>query len=218
MSFQKRFINKKYIICFAAVLLLLLMLGYIMSMKNPFLNASIINAKYYKRDSYKEQIIIDGIVFCDTNENVITVSELKEHGADITGYVEGEFSDGVKINDDIEVTIYKDGNVYLDRIKNVQDHSIYIYGISEKSDYYDLLELYGLFLYDESDNDVIRCGIERDAYYPEISKKILRHEKFSWDNSVEMWNYYDLFGDCIVDVKFENEVISEISLMKLVDL
>ncbi|MCR5144310.1 MAG: hypothetical protein K6B67_03245 [Lachnospiraceae bacterium] len=217
MSSKIRFISRKKLIYICIILIFVCFVGYVFSMKNPFFNAFIINAKYYKEDSYQEKIVIDGIVYCDINENVITISELEEKGVKISGF-DGDFSRDVKINDDIEVTVFDDGEVYVDGIKNVQNHNIYIYGITEESDYYDLLKLYGLFLYDDAEHDVARYGIKRDAYNSDISRKILRHEDFTWDNSLEMWNYYDLFGDCIVDVMFENDQISEIELMKLTDL
>ena len=153
-------INRKKLVAIFVIIFLVIGVVYILSMQNPVINAILLNAKYYRRDSYKEQIIIDGIVFCDTDENVITVSKLKEQGADITGYVEGEFSNGVKINDDIEAMIFDDGVVYIKKITNVKNHDVYVYGITNDSNFYTLAQMYGFSLYNNRKGDIVRYGIE----------------------------------------------------------
>lgn len=210
-------INRKKLVAIFVIIFLVIGVLYILSMQNPVINAILLNAKYYRRDSYKEQIIIDGIVFCDTDANVITVSELKEQGADITGYVEGEFSDGVKINDDIEAMICDDGDVYIEKITNVQNHDVYVYGITNDSNFYTLAQMYGFSLYDNQEGDIIRGGIEGTVLYPDDVKSILKKEDFPEDYTVDMWNYYELFGDCDVDVVFRDNAVSEIYVAQIFD-
>lgn len=210
-------INRKKLVAIFIIIILVIGVVYILSMQNPVINAFLINAKYYKRDSYKEQIIIDGIVFCDTDENVITVSELKEQGADITGYVEGEFSDGVKINDDIEAMIFDDGVVYIKKITNVQNHDVYVYGITNDTNFYTLVQMYGFSLYNNRKGDIVRYGIEGTVLYPDDVKSILKIEDFPEDYTVEMWNYYEVFGDCDVDVVFRDNAVSEIYIEQIFD-
>lgn len=209
--------SKKRTICICAILIFVCLLGYAISMKNPFINASIFNAVYYKEGSYQEKIVIDGIVYFDSQKGVVNISELERKGLKITG--KGDYSASVKLNNDIDVLICDDGEVYINKISNVQNHDIYVFGITNESDCYDMLKMYGLSVFDEKEHDIAIYGIECVANNPMRLKKILKHEDFVENNSIGMWNYYWGYGgDNTVSITFDNDAISEIELTQITDL
>ena len=210
-------INRKKLVAIFVIIFLVIGVVYILSMQNPVINASIFNAVYYKEGSYQEKIVIDGIVYFDSQKGVVNISELERKGLKITG--EGDYSASVKLNNDIDVLICDDGKVYINKISNVQNHDIYVFGITNESDCYDMLKMYGLSVFDEKEHDIAIYGIECVANNPMRLKKILKHEDFVENNSIGMWNYYWGYGgDNTVSITFDNDAISEIELTQITDL
>ena len=182
--------SKKRTICICAILIFVCLLGYAISMKNPFINASIFNAVYYKEGSYQEKIVIDGIVYFDSQKGVVNISELERKGLKITG--KGDYSASVKLNNDIDVLICDDGEVYINKISNVQNHDIYVFGITNESDCYDMLKMYGLSVFDEKEHDIAIY-----AYVLRYANKSV-HFKSNTPNSWcgRLWYLYNCWRFC----------------------